>query len=95
LRDPKGIYFPSNSHETDDRANKLLTDFQRDQNSRVQNLSLLLEDLRELGMFGELSEDKYHFIMPFEDVHRLVVTMKMAELILNDRVQTSRSKDKH
>ncbi len=28
--------------------------------------------------------------MPFEDVHRLVKTMKMAELILNDRVQSNR-----
>jgi hypothetical protein len=28
--------------------------------------------------------------MPFEDVHRLVTTMRMAELILNDRVQTDR-----
>ena len=31
--------------------------------------------------------------MPFEDVHRLVTTMRMAELILNDRVQVNR-KDK-
>jgi hypothetical protein len=41
-------------------------------------------------MFGDLSEDSHHFIMPFEDVHRLVMTMKMVELILNDRVQDSR-----
>ncbi len=84
LRDPKGTYFPHNSHETDERARKILTDFQRDQDSRVQNPSLLLEDLRELGVFSELSEDKCHFIMPFEDVNRLVMTMRMAELVLND-----------
>jgi hypothetical protein len=28
--------------------------------------------------------------MPFEDVHRLVMTMRMAELILNDRAQVNR-----
>jgi hypothetical protein len=38
----------------------------------------------------KLSEDNRHFTMPLEDIHRLVMTMKMAELILNDRVQASR-----
>jgi hypothetical protein len=28
--------------------------------------------------------------MPFEDVHRLVTTMKMAEVILNERIQARR-----
>ncbi len=41
-------------------------------------------------MYGELSDDNCHINMPFEGVHRLVTTMRMAELILNDRVQTSR-----
>jgi hypothetical protein len=80
----------SDSHETDKRAKRTLTDLQRDQQSRVQNPSLLLCDLRELGMYGELSEDNCHINMPFEDVHCLVTTMTMAELILNERVQTSR-----
>jgi hypothetical protein len=44
-------------------------------------------------MYGELSEDNCYINMPFEDVHRLVMTMRMAELILNDRVQSNR-KDK-
>ena len=44
-------------------------------------------------MYGELSDDNSYINMPFEDVHRLVMTMKMAELILNDRVHSNR-KDK-
>ncbi len=39
-------------------------------------------------MFGE--KNKCHFVMPFEDVHRLAMTMKMANPILNDSVQTNR-----
>ncbi len=78
------------SHETDERAKRVLADLQREQKSRVQNPSLLLDGLRELGMYGELSDDNCHINMPFEDVHRLVKTMRMAELILNDRVQTDR-----
>jgi hypothetical protein len=62
----------------------------RQQKSRVQNPSLLIDDLRELGMYGELSDDNFYINMPFEDVHRLVTTMRMAELILNDRVQANR-----
>jgi hypothetical protein len=90
LFDPKGLYFPTDSHQTDERAKKVLADLQRDQKSRFQNQSLLLDNLRELGMYGDLSEDKCHVNMPFKDVHRLVMTMKMAELILNDRVQLAR-----
>ena len=41
-------------------------------------------------MYGELSDDNCHIKMPFEDVHRLVTTMRMAELILNDRIQVNR-----
>jgi hypothetical protein len=45
------------------------------------------------GTDGELSDDNNYINMPFEDVHRLVMTMRMVELILNDRVQSNR-KDK-
>jgi hypothetical protein len=93
LFEPTGLFFPTDSHETDDRAKRVLADLQREQKSRVQNPSLLIDDLRELGMYGELSDDNCHINMPFEDVHRLVTTMRMAELILNDRVQVNR-KDK-
>ncbi len=41
-------------------------------------------------MAGELSDDSQHLTMAFEDVHRLVTTMRMAEVILNERVQISR-----
>ncbi len=70
--------FPTDTHETDDRAKKVLADLQREQKSRVQNSSLLIDDLRELGMYGELSDDNCYINMPFEDVHRLVMTMRMA-----------------
>jgi hypothetical protein len=88
-----GTVFPMDTHETDARAKKVLTDLQREQQSRLQNPSLLVDDLKELGMYGELSDDNNYINMSFEDVHRLVMTMKMAELILNDRVQSNR-KDK-
>ena len=38
-------------------------------------------------MYGE---DQGHITMPFEDVHRLVTTMRMAEVSLNDRIQNKR-----
>ncbi len=41
-------------------------------------------------MFGELSDDQRHITVPFEDVHRLVTTMRMAEVILNERIQNKR-----
>ena len=41
-------------------------------------------------MYGELSEDQGHITMPFEDVHRLVTTMRMTEVILNERIQNKR-----
>jgi hypothetical protein len=88
-----GTVFPTDTHEIDARAKKVLTDLQREQQSRLQNPSLLVDDLKELGMYGELSDDNNYINMPFEDVHRLVMTMKMAELILNDRVHSNR-KDK-
>jgi hypothetical protein len=43
--------------ETNDRALRILEDLQHDQSSRFNNRSLLIEDLKELGMFGELSDD--------------------------------------
>jgi hypothetical protein len=49
----KGIYFPEDTHETDENAKKLLTRHQRDLYKREQNPFLLLNDLTELGMFGE------------------------------------------
>jgi hypothetical protein len=88
-----GTVFPTDTYETDARAKKVLTDLQREQQSRLQNPSLLVDDLKELGMYGELSDDNNYINMPFEDVHRLVMTMRMAELILNDRIQSKR-KDK-
>jgi hypothetical protein len=90
---PTGRYFSTDTHETGDCAKKVLADLQRTQKSRVQSPSLLIDDLKELGMYGELSDDNCYINMPFEDVHRLVMTMRMAELILNDRVQSNR-KDK-
>ncbi len=81
---------PPNCQETDDHAQKILNNLQRGRESRVQNHSLVIDDLKELGMFGELSEDHDYVTMPFEDVHRLVTTMKMANVILNERVQARR-----
>ncbi len=59
---------------------KILETLQRDRDSRVQNHSLLLDDLRELGMFGELSEDNNYINMSFEDVHRLVTVILRYEV---------------
>ncbi len=42
------------------RRERVLADLQREQRSRVQNPSLLIDDLRELGMYGELSDDNCH-----------------------------------
>jgi hypothetical protein len=83
---------PPNCEETDDHAQKIPDNLQRGRESRIQNHSLIIDDLKELGMFGELSEDQDYVTMPFEDVHkyRLVTTMKMANVILNERVQVRR-----
>ncbi len=77
---------PLNCEDTDDHAQKILNNLQRGCESRIQNRSLIIDDLRELGMFGELSEDQNYVTMSFEDVHRLLTTMKMANVILNERV---------
>jgi hypothetical protein len=84
LHEPEGNIFPANSHELDKSG------LQREMTSRFQDRPLLLEDLKELGMAGDLSDDGQYLTMPFEDVHRLVTTMRMAEVILNERVQKSR-----
>ncbi len=81
---------PGNCEDTDDHAQKILNNLQRGCESRIQNHSLIIDDLGELGMFGELSEDQNYVTMSFEDVHRLVTTMKMANVILNERVQARR-----
>ncbi len=89
LHESAGNIFPTDSYETDKNAKQLLTSLQREMYSRFQNPPLLLEDLRELGMAGELSNDNQHLTMAFEDVHRLVTAMRMTEVILNERVQNS------
>ncbi len=81
---------PPNCEETDDHAQKILDNLQRGRESRGQNYSLISDDLKELGMFGELSEDQDYVTMSFEDVHRLVTTMKMANVLFNERVQVRR-----
>ncbi len=90
LLNTKGAYFPDDSHETDEDARKFLTKTSRDSEKRFENSSLLLEDLRGLGMYGELSEDRSHITMPFKDVHSLVTTMRKSEIILNERIQNKR-----
>ena len=86
LLEPAGSIFPTDSHESDATAKKLLTGLQHEMNSRFQDHSLLLQDLQELGMVGDFSHDELYVSLSFEDVHRLVTTMRMAELILNERV---------
>ncbi len=91
LREPEGnIFVPADFHESDKNAKQTLAGLHREMTSRFQDRSLLLEDVKELGMAGELSDDSQHLTMAFEDVHRLVTTMQMAEVILNERVQNSR-----
>jgi hypothetical protein len=83
-------FFPADFSEMNSRANKVIDDLGRYQKSRTHHPSLLLDDLQELGMAGELSEDSKFATMSIEDLHRLVTTMKMAEFILNDTVQSDR-----
>jgi hypothetical protein len=84
------LLVPRNCQETDGRAQKILNNLQRGRESRIRNHSLILDDLKELGMYGELSEDQNYVTTSFEDLHRLVTTMKMANVILDERVQESR-----
>ena len=90
LRETPGSLLPNDSEETDQSAKDFFAKITRDSNKRNQNPPLLLDDLRELGMYGKLSEDQRHITMPFEDVHRLVTTMRMTEVILNERIQNKR-----
>ena len=83
-------FLPADSAEMDSRASRVINNLGQYQNSRTHHPSLLLEDLKELGMVGELSENNKFVTTSFEDLHRLVTTMKMAELILNDTVQSER-----
>ncbi len=89
LHEPEGSIFPTNSHESDKTVKRLLTGLHREANSRFQGRSLLLEDLKGLGMAGDLSDDSQFVTMPFEDVHRLVTTMRMAEIIRTKEFRTT------
>ena len=90
LRETPGSLLPNDSEETDQSAKDFFAKITRDPDKRNQNPPLLLDDLRELEMYGELSEDQRHITMPFEDVHRLVTTMRTTEVILNERTQNKR-----
>jgi hypothetical protein len=57
LYEPEGSIFPTNSHESDKIAKKLLTGLEREMSSRIQGPSQLLEGLKELGMAGDFSDD--------------------------------------
>jgi hypothetical protein len=83
-------YFLADAPEMDSRVQTVLRELGRFRDSRTHNRPLLLDDLKELGMVGELSEDSKFVTMSFEDCQRLVMTMRMTELILNDTVQSSR-----
>jgi hypothetical protein len=72
---------PVDCQETNDRAMRILEDLQHDNYSRVPNHFLLIDDLKELGMLGELPEDSNYISMPFEDVRHLAAAIKMAEAI--------------
>ncbi len=82
------VLSPATPSEKNSHTNRVINNLGRYQNSRIQQPSLLLEDLQELGMAGELSEDTKFVTTSFEDIHRLVTTMRMAELILNDSVHS-------
>ena len=82
--------FPADDSDMNPRNKRVLKELGRYQDSRTQNPPLLLQDLKEMRMFGELSENNKFITMSFEDVHRLVTTMKMTELILNDTVYFDR-----
>ena len=57
LLEPAGSIFPTDSHESDKIAKKLLTSLQREMSPKFQDPSLLLDDLKELEMAGDLSDD--------------------------------------
>ena len=65
LHEPEGSIFPTDSHESETTAKKLLTGLQHEMNSRFQDRSLLLQDLQELGMVGDFSHDERYISLPF------------------------------
>ena len=87
LHEPKGSYFPTDSLETDENARKVRTNLFWNSEKRFQNPPLLLDDLKELGMCGDLSEDHGFVTLSFKDAQRLVTHMRMSEIILNERIQ--------
>jgi hypothetical protein len=87
LHEPKGSYFPTDSVETDENARKIRRNLCWDSEKRFQNPPLLLDDLKELGMCGDLSEDHGFVTLSFKDAQRLVTHMRMSEIILNERIQ--------
>ena len=68
LREPEESIFPTDSHEPDKIAKKLLTGLEREMNSRIQDPSQLLQDLKGLGMAGDLSDDERCVYVPFNPV---------------------------
>ncbi len=56
--EPINLSFPADSSETDSRAKRVINDLERYQNSRTHHPSLLLDDIKELRMAGQLSEDR-------------------------------------
>ncbi len=65
LHELEGSIFPTDSHESDTTAKKLLTGLQHEMNSRFQDRSLLLQDLQELRMVGDFSHDECYISLPF------------------------------
>ncbi len=65
-------YFLADTPKMESRIQKVLRELGRFRDSRTHNRPLLLDDLKELGMVGELSEDSKFVTMSFEDCQRLV-----------------------
>ena len=81
LHEPKGSYFPTDSWETDENAKKIRRNLFWNSGKRFQNPLLLLDDLKELGMCGDLSEDHGFVTLSFKDAQRMVTHMRMSEII--------------
>ena len=91
LLEPAGSIFPTDSHESDKIAKKLLTSLQHEMNSRFHDRSLLLQDLQELGMVRDFSHDERYISLPYEDAQRLVTTMRMATKPIRFRTEPVRT----
>ena len=72
LHEPKGSYFPIDSLETDENTRKIRANLLRDSEKRFQNPLLLLDDLKGLGMCGDLSDDHGFVTLSFKDAQRLI-----------------------